>query len=169
MRVVELESVSDGDWREIIAGEPQPWGEVGEGLRWRAKSHNFGVRDDAGVLVAVAGLVLVEVRVSDAPLQVAGIGGVFVTRAARGGGLARLLIERVLRIAHELGPERAMLFCTSANIGLYTRFGFRPIEERVFVGQPAGVIEMPLRAMWKPLVDTADWPAGRVELPGEPF
>jgi hypothetical protein len=58
MRLVELEHVTDEDWRQLIAGEPQPWGGVGEALRWRAKTHHVGLRDDAGDLVALAGLVL---------------------------------------------------------------------------------------------------------------
>jgi len=167
--VVELEKVSDGDWQQVVAGEPEPWGGVGEALQWRAKSHSVGLRDDAGGLVAMAGLVLAEVRVADASIQVAGIGGVIVTRAARGRGLARVLIERVLEIASELGAERAMLFCLPANIGLYAKFGFQLIQEPAFARQPSGVIEMPLCAMWKPLTSAADWPAGRVELPQAPF
>jgi predicted N-acetyltransferase YhbS len=169
VRVVELERVTDEDWQQVIAGEPEPWGGVGEALRWRAKTHNLGLRDDAGKLVALAGLVLAEVRVADASLQVVGIGGVIVTRAARGRGLARVLIERVFQIASELGAERAMLFCLPANVGLYAKFGFQLIQEPVFAQQPSAMIEMPLCAMWKPLTSAADWPEGRVELPDEPF
>jgi GNAT superfamily N-acetyltransferase len=185
VRLVELESITDGDWQQVLAGEPEPWGGVGEALRWREKSHNLGLRDDAGNLVALAGLVFAEVRVADAPLQVAGIGaevrvaeaplqvagigGVIVTRSARGRGFARLLIERLLQIADELGAERAMLFCSSANIGLYAKFGFQLIEGPVWAAQPGGSIEMPLCAMWKPLTPTAAWPEGKIELLGEPF
>ncbi len=169
MQVIELERVTDEDWREVIAGEPKPWGGVGEALHWRTKSHNLGLRDSAGDLVGLAGLVLVEVRVAGIQLQVVGVGGVFVTRSARGRGLASVLIERVLEVATVFEAERAMLFCSDANAGLYTKFGFQPIEERVFASQPAGTIEMPLHAMWRPLTNTADWPAGNVEVVGEPF
>lgn len=169
MRLVELDKITGGDWQQVLAGESEPWGSVGEALQWREKSHNLGLCDDAGNLVALAGLVLAEVRVADAPLQVAGIGGVIVTRSARGRGFARVLIERLLQIARKLGAERAMLFCLPANIGLYTKFGFRPIEEPVWAAQPGGSIEMPLRAMWKPLTPTANWPEGKIELRDEPF
>jgi GNAT superfamily N-acetyltransferase len=169
VRLIELETVTEGDWRQVIAEEPEPWGGVGEALRWREKSRNIGLRDDGDGLVALAGLVLADVRVGDATLEVAGIGGVIVTRAARGRGLARVLIERLLQIAHELGVERAMLFCVPANIGLYTKFGFKLIEVPVFAQQPGGSIEMPMRAMWKPLTSAAGWPEGRVELLDEPF
>jgi predicted N-acetyltransferase YhbS len=127
------------------------------------------VRDDAGNLVALAGLVLADVRVADMPLQVAGIGGVIVTRCARGRGFARVLVERLLEMAGELGAERAMLFCEPANISLYAKFGFELIEEPVWAAQPGGLIEMPMHAMWKPLTPAADWRAGKIELLGEPF
>ncbi len=169
VRLIELDRVTDGDWQQVIAGEPQPFGAVGEGLRWREKSHNLGLWDDAENLVALAGLVRAEVQVVDARLQVAGIGGVIVTRAARGHGFARVLIERLLQIAHELGPERAMLFCLPANVGLYAKFGFQLIEEPVWAPQPGGLVEIPLCAMWRPLARAASWPEGKIELLDEPF
>lgn len=169
MRLVKLNRVSDGHWQQVVAGEPEPWGSVGEALQWREKSHNLGLCDDTGNLVALAGLIIAEVRVADAPLVVAGIGGVIVTRSARGRGFARMLIERLLQMAHELGAERAMLFCLPANIDLYAKFGFELIEEPVWVAQPGGSIEMPLRAMWKPLTPAANWPGGKIELLDRPF
>jgi predicted N-acetyltransferase YhbS len=167
--LIELERITDYDWERVVAGESEPWGGVGETLQWREKSHSLGLRDDAGNLVALAGLVLTEVRAADTPLQVAGIGGVIVTRSCRGHGFARILIERLLQISHRLGAERAMLFCTPANIGLYTKFGFQLIEEPVWAAQPGGSIEMPLHAMWKPLTSAAKWPEGKIELLDEPF
>ncbi len=169
VRLVELGRITGGEWQQVIAGEPQPWGGTGETLHWRQKSHNLGLRDDAGNLVALAGLVLAEVRVAGAPLQVAGIGGVIVTRSARGRGFARLLIERLLQIAHQLGAERAMLFCSPTNVGLYAKLGFQLIPPPVWAAQPAGAIEMPMRAMWRALTPTTTWPAGEVELLEEPF
>lgn len=169
MRLVELDSVTEADWQEVIAGEPDPFGGVGEELQWRAKSRNLGLRDDAGKLVGLGGLVLADVRVDGSVLQVVGVGGVIVTRAARGRGLARELIERLLEIAPELGAERAMLFCVPANVGLYAKFGFREIEAPVTAQQPGGPLEIPMRAMWRPLTSSAIWPSGAVELNDEPF
>jgi GNAT superfamily N-acetyltransferase len=169
VRLVELDRITDGDWQQVVTGESKPWGGVGETLQWREKSHNLGLCDDAGNLVALAGLVLAEVRVAEAPLQVAGIGGVIVTRSVRGRGFARMLIERLLQIAHELRAERAMLFCLPANVSLYAKLGFQLIEEPVWAVQAGGLIEMPLRAMWKPLTPAANWPRGKVELLDEPF
>jgi GNAT superfamily N-acetyltransferase len=169
VRLEELDDITQADWEQVVAGEPEPFGAVGEELQWRRKSRYLGLRDDAGALVGLAGVVLAEARVDGAPLQVAGIGGVIVTRAARGGGLARVLIERVLEIAPELGAELAMLFCLPANVGLYAKFGFELIETPVSARQPGGVIEVPMCAMWRPLTSTARWPPGSIELTGEPF
>jgi GNAT superfamily N-acetyltransferase len=169
MRLVELDRVADSDWQQVIAGEPQPFGALGEELQWRAKSHHLGLCDDAENLVALAGRVRAEVRVADARLQVVGIGGVIVTRAARGRGFARVLIERLLQSAHEFGCERAMLFCLPANIGLYAKFGFRLIEEPVWAPQPGGLVIIPLCAMWRSLAGAANWPEGEIELLDEPF
>jgi GNAT superfamily N-acetyltransferase len=169
VRLVELDRVTEADWQEVIAGERDPFGLVGDDLRWREKSRNLALRDDDGRLVGLAGLVLADLRAGDTPLQVAGVGGVIVTRCARGRGLARVVIERLLAIAPELGAERAMLFCLPANVGLYEKFGFRPIEVPVTARQPTGTIVMPMPAMWRPLSPAATWPSGAVELDGEPF
>jgi predicted N-acetyltransferase YhbS len=169
VRALALDRVSEEDWLQLIAGESQPWGGIGEELSWRDQTHNLGLRDDAGKLIAVAGLGLVEVRVADASLQVVGIGGVFVTRAARGRGLARVVIECALEAASELDAEYAMLFCLPANTSLYAKFGFQLIREPVFARQASGPIEMHMCAMWKPLTSAADWPTGGVEVLGEPF
>jgi predicted N-acetyltransferase YhbS len=169
VRLIELERISEEDWRRVIAGEHEPWGGVGEALRWREKSHHLGVLDDTENLVALAGIVLADVRAGETSFQVAGIGGVFVTKALRGRGVARMLIERALEIVAELGAERAMLFCLPANVGLYAKFGFELVAAPVWAQQPGGLVEVPMRAMWKPLTDGARWPDGEVTLLGEPF
>jgi predicted GNAT family N-acyltransferase len=169
VRLVKLDGVTHEDWQRIVAGEREPFGGIGETLVWRDKTHHVGVRDDAGQLVAMAGLVLTDVRVADEPMQVAGIGGVIVTKAARGQGLARTMVERLLELAAELGAQRAMLFCLPANMSLYAKLGFQAIDETVSAQQPDGPIAVPMRAMFKVLAGASGWPEGRVELQGEPF
>jgi GNAT superfamily N-acetyltransferase len=128
------------------------------------------VRDEQERLLAAGGVVQAQVRVGEhEPFAVAGIGGIIVTRACRGRGLARLVIERVLEIAATLGPERAMLFCLPRNVALYEKFGFRLLAGPVRARQPEGTIELPMSAMWRPLRDGAGWPRGAVEVLGEPF
>jgi predicted GNAT family N-acyltransferase len=170
MRLVELDRCSEPYWDELIAGEHAPFGSVGEQMAWREKTRNVGVREDDGRLVAAAGVVLAEVKVGQEPsFQVAGLGGLIVTRSARGGGLARLLVVRLLEIAGELRVERAMLFCRPELTSLYAQFGFITIEAPVWVDQPEGRVEMPMSAMWSALARDAGWPPGRVDLLGEPF
>jgi predicted GNAT family N-acyltransferase len=170
MRVVELDSLPEPSWEELIAGEHQPFGPVGANLRWREKTRNVGVREDDGRLVAAAGAVLAEVIVGqEPPFAVAGLGGLIVTRRARGRGLVRLLFKRLLELAEELEAQRAMLFCRPELMALYGEFGFVAIDAPVWADQPDGRIEMPLPAMWRALGGETDWPSGPVELLGEPF
>ncbi len=87
----------------------------------------------------------------------------------RGQGLAHAVVEAVMRLAHEMGPELAMLFCHTDLTALYARFGFTTIEAPVSAEQPGGRVRMPPEAMWAPLADGAGWPSGDVEVLGEPF
>src|ERR1700675_1823484 len=112
MQLVELDRFGGPYWDELIAGEHEPFGGIGEQLVWRDKTRNVGIREDDGRLVAAGGLVLAEVQVGqELSFQVAGLGGVIVTRSARGRGLARLLVGRLIEVAGELDAGRAMLFC----------------------------------------------------------
>lgn len=170
MRLVELDRLSEPYWEDLIAGEPEPFGGIGEKLTWRDKTRNIGVREDDGRLVAAAGAVPAEVKVGlESPFQVVGLGGLIVTPSARGRGLARLLCARLLEIANEFEAQRAMLFCRPKLMPLYSEFGFLAIDAPVWADQPGGQIEMPLPAMWTALSDDASWPSGIVTLVGEPF
>ncbi len=170
MRLVELDRLSEPYWEELVAGEHEPFGGIGENLVWRDKTQNIGVREDDGRLVAAAGVVLAKVKIGqELPFEVAGLGGLIVTRSARGRGLARLLCRRLLELVAELEVQRAMLFCLPKLMPLYGEFGFVAIDAPVWADQPGGQIEMPMPAMWKALSSDAGWPSGRVELLGEPF
>jgi predicted N-acetyltransferase YhbS len=170
MRLVELDRLSEPYWEELVAGEHEPFGGIGENLVWRDKTRNIGVREDDGRLVAAAGMVLAEVRIGqELPFEVAGLGGLIVTHSARGRGLARMLCQSLIELADELEVRRAMLFCLPKLMPLYREVGFVAINAPVWADQPGGRIEMPMSAMWKALDRQADWPAGRVELLGEPF
>src|ERR1700722_7878257 len=112
MRMVELDGLPKSCWDELIAGEHEPFGSIGANLYWREKTRNVALREDDGRLIAAAGTVLAEATIGQRPpFQVAGLGGLIVTRNARGRGLARLLFQRLLELASELQVQRAMLFC----------------------------------------------------------
>lgn len=170
MEVVELPPLSDTDWEQLVDREEQPWGPLGEGLSWREKERTIGIRDRDGRLIAAAGAVIAEVAVEGSgSFQVAGLGGLFVTRRARGEGLVATLAEPLLAIAAAMGPAHAMLFCRPELVEPYRRLSFSEILAPVWADQPGGRIEMPLRAMWRALRDGARWPPGRVDVSGLPF
>jgi GNAT superfamily N-acetyltransferase len=170
MELVELAALTDDDWTALIDGERQPWGADGEGLQWGEKDTYVALRDADGRLVAVAGAVVTTIapqRGED--FQVVGLGSLFITRARRRAGLMERLVDPLLGIAHELGPDRAMLFCNPALVGRYRRLGFSEITAPVWVAQPHAEVQMPLRAMWLALRAGAAWPAGAVHVRGLPF
>ncbi len=170
MRVVELDPQAEPYWDELLAGEREPWGAAGEQLSWRDKTRNIGLRDDDGRLLAAGGAVLAELHAGGGPpFRVVGLGGLVVTRSARGRGLARELAGHLLELARELPADRAMLFCEPHLVGLYREFGFEEIADPVWVDQPGGRVRMPMGAMWRPLRDGVGWPPGELYLDGEPF
>jgi predicted GNAT family N-acyltransferase len=167
---VKLNAVTSSDWSELLDGEREPWGGVAEGLSWANKERHLAVRGADGRLLAVAGAGRADIEVAGSErFRVVGIGGVFVTRRERGRGLAIELLDRLLRLAAEMGPERAMLFCRPALSALYGKLGFAEIGAPVRAEQPGGPIEMPLLAMWRPLRAGVRWPDGPVEVRGLPF
>ncbi len=170
MQLVELTALSEQDWAELIAGEEHPWGAAGEALEWRNKDRHVGLRRSDGRMAAAGGAVIVEVNVEGAAgFDVVGIGGVFVTSSLRGRGLTGRLLPMLLGLAETMGPDRAMLFCRPELVGLYGRLGFAEIAAPVWADQPDGRITVPMRAMWRALRLSADWPPGRVDVRGLPF
>jgi predicted GNAT family N-acyltransferase len=172
VELVGLQDVTAQQWRELIAGEREPWGGGAEHLSWADKTRVLGLRARDGRLVAVAGSLIAEVEVEGSgAFEVLGIGALFVTRTERGRGLAGRLLEGLLADAGRTAPgvKRAMLFCRDHLVGLYEGYGFNEIRDPVWADQPGGRIEMPMRAMWRGLSDTASWPRGRVQLRGRPF
>jgi predicted GNAT family N-acyltransferase len=170
MEPVELTNVTAADWAELIAGEEEPWGRVGEALQWRNKDRHVGLRTPDGRMAAAGGAVIAAVEVEGADgFDVVGIGSVFVTSSLRGRGLTGGLLQMLLGLAETMGPNRAMLFCRPELVRLYARFGFDEITAPVWADQPDGRIEMPMRAMWRPLRGGGSWPPGRVDVSGLPF
>ena len=168
---VELGPLTERDWEELAAGEHEPFGPVGSKLTWRPKDRHIGLRAPDGRLVAVAGAVVADVEVDRAGgFQVVGLGSLIVTRSMRGKGLMTDVVDPLLRLAEGMGPPRAMIFCRPDLVALYTRIGFIEITDPVWADQPGGRIEIPLSAMWRPLrAGVPPWPAGRVDVCGEPF
>ena len=170
MEVVEHGPLTDAQGEGLDGGEEHPFGTEGIELCWRRKERHVMMRDGEGRLLGSTGLLVVEVSVDDGdPFGVVGLGGVFVKRAHRGQGLARVVVEAALERAARLGPALAMLFCRDALAGLYRKLGFQVVEPPVRVLQPTGSAVMPMNTMWRPLRDGAAWPPGAVSVRSEPF
>jgi predicted N-acetyltransferase YhbS len=170
MQARELEGVGPAEWAAVQDGEQAPWGEEGERLQWRDKRRHVGVRGEDGRLLALAGAVTAEVVVGDGErFPVVGIGGVIVTAAHRGRGLARKVLEAALARAAALGPSLVLLFCLPDRAGLYERFGFTAVARPILVTQPEGLAEMPLVTMWRALTSGDELPDGPVTLLGLPY
>ncbi|MFE7565116.1 GNAT family N-acetyltransferase [Kitasatospora sp. NPDC057500] len=165
--VVPLE---DYDLAEIFGDAQDAFGVAALGMTWRPKEHHVGIRaEPGGRLVAHAGLVVLPVSVGGRRTDAVGLGGVAVAADRRGRGLARAVVDGALARARGLGPQLAFLFCRPDVAGLYARLGWRALEGPVEVEQPAGPVVMPLRTMWFPLHEGAQWPAGAVRLHSLPM
>jgi predicted N-acetyltransferase YhbS len=169
LRMVKLGPLTDEDWAELTAGEHEPFGPIGHTLEWRPKERHLAVRGGDGRLAAAGGVLVATVHAGDESFDVVGVGSLIVTPSLRGTGLMWSLVEPLLRLAEELGPERAMLFCREELVPLYERAGFMRIAAPVRADQPGGRIEMPLAAMWRALRAGVGWPPGPVEVEGLPF
>jgi predicted N-acetyltransferase YhbS len=169
VEALELQNVGAAEWEAVLDGETQAFGAIGDDFSWVSKERHVAVCDEAGQPVALAGAMVAHVTAGGETFPVVGIGSVIVTQRMRGSGLARRVIEAILEIARELGPERAMLFCREELTTLYARFGFQPIEAPVSAEQPSGRVVMPMSAMWAPLADGVGWPTGEVAVRGQPF
>ena len=170
MDVVRFGRLNDAQRAELEGDEVDPFDAAGSTLRWRGKDHHVALRAPDGRLVASAGLLVADAQIGDrAVVPLVGIGGVFVSAAHRGQGLAERVIVEALRFAATLGPDVAVLFCHSDRAGLYDRHGFVEIDPPVFVQQPNGFVEVPQVAMWRAIRDGALLPDGQVTLRSLPF
>ncbi|MEU9125392.1 GNAT family N-acetyltransferase [Streptomyces sp. NPDC048506] len=159
--VVRLTRYAAAEQNEILGDGDDPFGVAGAGLTWLPKEEHFGIRRD-GRLVAHAGLRRVPLSVGGVDIPAVGLGGVAVAPDARGSGLARRVVQAALDHARTMGPRYAVLFCRPPLVALYQRLGWHPLAAQVRVEQPEGPVAMPLRTMWTPLRDDADWPPGPV-------
>jgi predicted N-acetyltransferase YhbS len=169
MEIVEFDHMTTGRRDELEGDEDDPFDAAGTTLSFQRKDRHVGLRDESGRLVASAGMLIVEVDVAGERFPVVGVGGVIVTAAHRGRGLARTVVNAALTKAATMGPAFVILFCHEDRKGLYRRLGFEEVEPPVLVQQPDGYAEMTMRTMWRALAEDVSWPDGRLTVHGLPF
>ncbi len=134
VEIVRFGALTDTDRAQLEGDEPDPSMPRRSNPRSAQRTATSGIRDDAGRLVASAGFVLADVEVEGRErVGVLGIGGVIVTAARRGQGLARRVVEEALDEGARLGPEYALLFCHEDRSGLYRKLGFSVLESPLAV------------------------------------
>lgn len=170
MEVVRFGALTDEDRAQLEGDEPDPFDAAGITLAFRSKDDHFGVRDDAGRLVASAGFLFAEVEVEGGErFGVFGIGGVIVAATHRGQGLARTVVLEALAEGARVGADYALLFCHEDRSGLYRKLDFSVLASPLTVRQPTGPAVLPQLAMWRRLTATRAWPAGAAALQSLPF
>jgi GNAT superfamily N-acetyltransferase len=169
MRLLELARHTLEQDEQLWAGEADPFDSGALDVAWGGHDRKLALADEDGRLVASVGLVVAPVQAGACTFDVVGFGGMIVTAARRGEGLARRVLTAAIERAAELGPDFGLLFCRADRTGLYARLGFARLDGPVRVAQPGGPIVMPLLTMWRPLRAGAAWPVGPVALPVLPF
>ncbi len=170
LQVVELGRLSMRDWAQLVEGEHEPFGGTCAGLEFRAKDHHIGIRDSEGTLVAAGGWSRVEVEVDGyGRFEVIGLGALIVRHDRRGAGLATPIMQRIRERTAQTGIPRRLLLCEPHLVELYTRWGYFPIDDPVWVQQPSGPVRWPLCAMWRAADPSVAWPPGVVRIQGPPF
>ncbi len=169
VELVDLPDFGPGDFAQIVGGERDPFGTEDLAVEWGPKTDHVGLQDDDR-LIGHAGWVQAAMKVATGQtIQVLGLGGVMLHRDYRGHGVGRVLVEGAMRRMARQGATIAVLFCRPDRIRFYGDLGWRPVADRVTVGQPGGPLVMPLRTCWLPLADAAILPPGDLEFPGLPF
>jgi aminoglycoside 2'-N-acetyltransferase I len=132
--------------------------------------HRVVLLDDAGNIVASAGLISRTASLDNAPVRIGGIGGVMVSPAHQRQGLGRIVMEAVhecLRSDH--GVQFGLLFCEPHNTGFYESVGWRRFEGEVFAEQPNGSVRYDIMPTMTLSVATNAPRSGRMDLRGLPW
>jgi|SRR5579875_106471 len=170
LQFVELGRLSMRDWADLVGSEPEPFGGTCARFEFRPKDHHIGIRDGDGALVAAGGWSIVQVEVDGyGGFDVIGLGALVVRHDRRGSGLARPIMERLRDRLADTAVERRLVLCEPHLEPLYMRWGYRPVEDPVWVDQPSGPVRWPLRTLWRPSMPSASWPRGVVRIQGPPF
>ncbi|MET8811275.1 GNAT family N-acetyltransferase [Streptomyces sp. NPDC004549] len=165
---VRLPHYTPADQAEILGDGPDPFGVADTGLTFLPKEIHFGIKPHDR-LIAHTGLLELPLSIGPLTTEVIGVGGVAVAPDVRGQGLARRVLTTALTHARTLGPHHALLFCRPPFTPFYEHLGWHTLTVNVHVEQPQGAVLMPLRTMWTPLREGAEWADGEVRLLSYPM
>ena len=138
---------------------------------WHGSAPEWSVvmEDDAGCVVAHAGVVSRTIEVGGKPLKVAGIQNVFVIPEFRGRGFCDQVMSAAMRQAASGDYDCGLLFCVPALENVYARCGWKSLGDRETVRIDENGSEVPVPgkniAMFYPLKATG-FPAGLIHLRG---
>ena len=126
------------------------------------------VLEEAGRVLAHAGIVERTIAVGGSPLRVAGVQNVFVLPEFRGRGLSGRVLQAAMDEACRRGFDCGLLFCVPALERLYIAIGWQALGPREIVRIEEGR-RLPLPgenvSLFYPLA-VAVFPAGPIDLCG---
>jgi len=154
--------------RDLAGGDEDPSRTHDYKLSWRpTDTHTFVSAE--GRKMCHVGLVRQTLKISGAPVDVAGIGGVLVRSGERGHGYGRAAMDAAEAfVAREWKVGFMLLFCREALRSWYDALGWRKVLGATWAEQPSGSVVLPLESMWKSF-DGARWPDGDVYLQSRPW
>jgi len=162
----QVETLSEADRATLFDWGTDIFGADRFKLRWRPKDLHFLMVAD-GEVVSHVGILKHEVSVANRSIKVGGVGGVVTVPAAQKRGYASDLMRHAANFFSGWGIQAGLLFCMPYRIKLYESLGWQLLSDAVFLEQPEGVIESPLKVMVLPL--HTQWPKGAVALNSFPW
>lgn len=91
------------------------------------------LRDEDGSLLGVCHWIARDIVVNGQSHHIAGLGGVAVEGAHRGGGLGAQMVRAAIAAAGERGYDFGVLFCGQARRAFYERLGWRLLQGDITV------------------------------------
>ena len=154
--------------RDLAGGDEDPSRTHDYKLSWRPTETHIFVSAEGRKMCHV-GLVRQTLKISGAPVDVAGVGGVLVRSGERGHGYGRAAMDAAEAfVAREWKVGFMLLFCREALRSWYDALGWRKVLGATWAEQPSGSVVLPLESMWKSF-DGARWPDGDVYLQSRPW
>jgi aminoglycoside 2'-N-acetyltransferase I len=150
--------------REAFAGHP-----FTGVYSWARDDHHVMASDAAGLAAHCA--IVERVATQDGrALRLGGIGTVMTRPALRRLGLAARILDHAERFLFDaLDADAGLLFCVAEIVPFYQRRGWRVMQAKVTVAQPAGTLVWPTPVMLLPRAGRYSSLDAPIDLCGLPF